>query len=283
MKNIGIVGAGTMGAGIAHVAAIAGCNVVLCDKSSDVLSQAITRIASDLRTSVTKGKLPQVTAEIAGNNIHTSLAFDDFSSCEFILEAAIEDFGVKQDILKRLEKIVSTDAVIATNTSSYSVTRLASVATHPHRIVGMHFFNPPHLMKLVEVVRGRRTSESVLHRTIEIARPLGKIPVAAADTPGFIVNRIARPFYGEALRLLGEGVASIEEIDAIVKQEGGFRMGPFELMDLIGIDVNLAVTQSIFDQTFGEPRYRPHIIQQSMVNAGDLGRKTKKGFYRYDS
>jgi 3-hydroxybutyryl-CoA dehydrogenase len=198
-----------------------------------------------------------------------------------VIEAVVEKLEVKQDIFRRLEAICQSNAIFATNTSSLSITAIASVLSRPERVVGMHFFNPAHLMKLVEIIRGHRTAEAVVSRASDLARALGKIPVHAKDTPGFIVNRCARPFYGEALRVLGEGIASPEDIDRIVKLEGGFKMGPFELMDLIGIDVNLAVTQSMYDQTFGEPRYRPHVIQKNMVNANLLGRKTKRGFYDY--
>ena len=208
---------------------------------------------------------------------------EDFSQCDVVIEAAIENLEVKRDIFIRLEAICNPETILATNTSSLSVTSIASSINGSSRVVGMHFFNPPHIMKLVEVVHGHRTSNIALEKTVALARMLGKVPVVVKDTPGFIVNRVARPFYGEALRLLGEGVASVEDIDRIVKLEGAFKMGPFELMDLIGIDVNLAVTKSMYEQTFGEPRYQPHVIQQTMVNAGHLGRKTKRGFYNYNS
>ena len=282
MKTIGIVGTGTMGAGIAHVAAVSGFNVIIQDVSEDILKQAISRISSDVQKSVEKGKLTQEQAEAAKNKIHPSVSFEHFSQCDIIIEAAVEKLDVKQDIFKRLETVSPNETILATNTSSLSVTSIAASIKSPERVVGMHFFNPPHLMKLVEIIQGHRTSRRTVERTIELAQALDKTPVVAKDTPGFIVNRVARPFYGEALRLLGEGVASVEDIDRIVKLEGGFKMGPFELMDLIGIDINFAVTQSMYEQTFGEARYRPHIIQKNMVNAGLLGRKTKRGFYRYD-
>jgi 3-hydroxybutyryl-CoA dehydrogenase len=188
---------------------------------------------------------------------------------------------LKQELFRKLGEICSAEAILATNTSSLSVTAIASVVRGPERVVGMHFFNPAHIMKLVEVVQGHRTAETAVAATRAAAAAMGKVPVTAKDTPGFIVNRVARPFYGEALRLLGEGVTSVEELDRILRLEGGFKMGPFELMDLIGIDINFAVTKSMYDQTFGEPRYRPHLIQQQMVNAGQLGRKSKRGFYSY--
>ncbi len=282
MKTIGIIGAGTMGSGIAHVAAISGFEVFIYDVSPEILSNAASRISSDLQRGVEKGKLTAEQVDAAITKLHWHTSFEKFSTCDIIVEAVIEKLDVKQDIFKQLEPICSPDAILATNTSSLSVTAIASAIRNTERFIGLHFFNPPHLMKLVEIVRGHQTSGSTVERTAAFARALGKTPVIVKDTPGFIVNRIARPFYGEALRLLGEGVASVEDIDRIVRLEGGFKMGPFELMDLIGIDVNFAVTQSMYEQTFGEARYRPHVIQKNMVAAGLLGRKTKKGFYRYD-
>ena len=283
MKTIGIVGAGTMGSGIALVVAASGKNAVLHDVSGEALEKATGRINADLSKWVSKGKLTPAQSEAAVQRIRTTLSFEPFSACEIVIEAAIERLDSKKDIFQRLESSCPAETILATNTSSLSVTEIASSVKHPERVSGMHFFNPPHLMQLVEIIQGHSTSQKTIERTIELARELGKVPVVAKDTPGFIVNRVARPFYGEALRLLGEGVASVEEIDRIVRLEGGFKMGPFELMDLIGIDINFAVTQSIYEQTFGEARYRPHIIQKNMVNAGLLGRKTKKGFYRYDT
>ncbi len=202
-------------------------------------------------------------------------------NADFIIEAVAEDLNVKKEIFKKLDAIVAPEAILTSNTSSLSISAIASLTKTPESVVGMHFFNPPALMKLVEVVRGRQTSDETTKTACDLALRMKKIPVVCKDTPGFIVNRVARPFYGEALRLLAEGVATVEEIDMIVKMEGGFKMGPFELMDLIGIDVNYAVTKSVYEQFFHEPRFRPHPIQRQMVEAGTLGRKTKKGFYTY--
>src|SRR5689334_4620498 len=279
---IGIVGAGTMGAGIAHVAALAGFTVRLADVSPAHVERALARITADLEEGVTRGKVSRAAADGARANLRAADSFERFADAAFVIEAAVEDAAAKSGILARAEQAVSPSAILATNTSSLSVTALAAGLKRPAQFVGLHFFNPPHLMKLIEVVRGVKTSDATASAATALAVQFGKVPVAVRDTPGFIVNRVARPFYGEALRLLGEGVAAAEEIDRIVRLEGGFRMGPFELMDMIGIDVNFAVTKSMYERTFGEPRYRPHVIQESMVNAGLLGRKTKRGFFRYD-
>jgi 3-hydroxybutyryl-CoA dehydrogenase len=281
MKKIGIIGAGTMGAGIAHVAALSGFSVLLYDVSNEILNNGLSRITKDLNKGLEKGKLTQQQLNDSLQRISLHSSLEVFSEADIVIEAAIEQLEIKKEIFKKLGEICPPAAVLASNTSSFSITALASAVTTSDRVVGMHFFNPVHLMKLVEIIRGHHTSEYTIKRTLELAKALGKVPVITKDTPGFIVNRIARPFYGEALRLLGEGVASVEDIDKIVRLEGGFKMGPFELMDLIGIDVNFAVTQSMYEQTFGEARYRPHIIQKTMVEAKLLGRKTKRGFYDY--
>ncbi len=281
IKTVGIVGAGTMGNGIAQVAARAGFDVVLYDISAEVLKGAMARIKADFRRWVEKGKITATEATEALSAIHPRRNFGDMGNADFIIEAAAEDLNVKKEIFKKLDAIVAPEAILTSNTSSLSISAIASMTKTPESVVGMHFFNPPALMKLVEVVRGRQTSDETTKTACDLALRMKKIPVVCKDTPGFIVNRVARPFYGEALRLLAEGVATVEEIDMIVKMEGGFRMGPFELMDLIGIDVNYAVTKSVYEQFFHEPRFRPHPIQRQMVEAGTLGRKTKKGFYTY--
>ncbi len=282
MSTLGIVGAGTMGAGIAGVAAGAGYDVLLHDLSESILTSAAARISDELEAGVARGKLQASAAAETKRRIRPTSSLRDLSRCNIVIEAAAEAADVKKEIFRSLDGLCTPPCILVSNTSSLSITALSGATTTPERVVGMHFFNPPRLMKLVEIVRGHSTSSQTVERAVDIARQLGKVPVVVSDTPGFIVNRVARPFYGEALRLLGEGVASVEDIDRIVKSEGGFRMGPFELMDLIGIDVNLAVTKSIYEQTFGEPRYRPHVIQQRMVDAGLLGKKSKRGFYRYD-
>ena len=281
MKHIGIVGAGTMGAGIAQAAALAELEVTLYDINTTVLRQSTEKIRTELKQGIQKGKIPPEKLDPTLERIKPRTSISDLSSCDLILEAVIEDLRVKRDLFKRIEENAKSEALLASNTSSLSITAIASSLHRPGRFLGIHFFNPANIMKLVEVVRGRQTSDEVVGQGAAFAKRLGKTPVVVKDTPGFIVNRLARPFYGEALRLLGEHVATVEQIDRIVKTSGDFAMGPFELMDLIGIDINLAVTQSIYDQYFGEPRFRPHPLQQEMVDAGWLGRKSGRGFYNY--
>jgi 3-hydroxybutyryl-CoA dehydrogenase len=279
----GIIGAGTMGAGIALAAALAGFEIILYDIADEALTGAMGRIRRDLAAGVGKGKYTGEGAAAAQGRIRATSSFEGVASCDVVIEAAIERLDTKRDLFARLEAVCGREAMLATNTSSLPVTSVASGLRYPDRVIGMHFFNPAHIMKLVEIIPGHETSASVLQQANSFAISLGKVPVTAKDTPGFIVNRVARPFYGEALRILGEGIATAEEIDHIVRESGGFKMGPFELMDLIGIDVNLAVTKSMYEQTYGEARYRPHVIQETMVLSGRLGRKSKQGFYTYHS
>ncbi len=281
IKTIAVVGSGTMGTGIAQAAALAHFDVLLNDVSAEILKGAMERIKDELRKGVSHGQHSATEATEALSRIHPRKGFNDLSEADLVIEAAVEILEVKKEIFKKLDNIVAPEAILATNTSSLSVTAIASLTKTPESVVGMHFFNPAPIMKLVEIVRGAQTSIETVKQVSSVAAKMKKTPVICRDTPGFIVNRIARPFYGEALRLLGDQVASVEEIDRIVRLAGGFKMGPFELMDLIGIDVNFAVTQSIYEQFFNEPRFRPHPIQRQMVQAGTFGRKTKKGFYTY--
>ncbi|MFI5251573.1 MAG: 3-hydroxyacyl-CoA dehydrogenase NAD-binding domain-containing protein [Bacteroidota bacterium] len=281
MKQIGIIGAGTMGAGIAQVALLSGFSVTIYDVAETVLSTLRYRIRSDFSLLAQKGKLATEQIDPLLSNLSATNSLSNFSNCDFIIEAAAEVLDIKQGIFKHLEVNSPAACIFASNTSSLSITEIAGAIKNRGRFVGLHFFNPATRMKLVEVVKGFHTSYETLQLAFSLVKQFGKTPILVKDTPGFIVNRIARPFYGEALRLYQEGVADIDAIDKIVRLEGGFKMGPFELMDLIGIDINFTVTKSIYEQSFHESRYRPHLIQQMMVNAGQLGKKTGRGFYKY--
>lgn len=281
IRTIGVVGAGTMGAGIAQVAILAGLRVLLHDAIGAALAKGRSRIAQSVSRAVERGHVQADAAEEALRRLESISQLTEMRDAEFIIEAAPEDLSLKQRLFAELDGFVDPRAILATNTSSLSITAIAGATKHPERVVGMHFFNPVPAMALVEVVAGRRTGAGVVEETMALARRLGKTAVRAKDTPGFIVNRIARHFSLEALRILGEGGATHDQIDRVVKGAGRFRMGPFELMDLIGIDVNFAVSRSVYEAFFHDPRFRPHPIQQRMVESGLLGRKTGRGFYEY--
>ena len=281
VKKIGVLGAGTMGAGIAQVAAQAGFDTLLYDVSQEFIDRGLGRIRTFLEGSRKRGKLSAEQEQQILARLRGALKLEDCTGCNLVIEAVPEQIELKREIFKKLDAACGTDTLLATNTSSFSVTVIAAAARRPERVLGLHFFNPPPLMALVEVVQGEQTSAATMATATEIVRRMGKTPVAAKDTPGFIVNRIARPFYNEALRILGDGGATVEAIDKVMKGAGGFPMGPFELMDLIGIDINFAATQSLFESYFHDPRFRPSPIQQRMVLAGNLGRKTGRGFYTY--
>lgn len=274
----GVCGAGTMGAGIAYSAALAGYDVRLYDIGDEALRKGAAQIDKFINGSIERGKLTEEAAGELRSRLVTTSSLEDFAGSSIVVEAIIERIDVKQDLFARLEAIVGPEAILASNTSSLPITEIGAKLEHPERVVGMHFFNPAHIMKLVEVIQGYRTSEETMARTVEISKKLGKTPVRAKDTPGFIVNRVARNFYGESFRIVGEGCATHEQVDRCMKAIG-FKMGPFELMDLIGIDVNFAVTGSVYDQYFQEARFRPHLIQRKMVESGLLGKKSGKGFY----
>jgi 3-hydroxybutyryl-CoA dehydrogenase len=277
---VGVIGAGAMGAGIAQVAAQAGHRVLLADAQPGAVERALNRMAGDLRALVAKGKIAAADAEATIGRMRAA-KIEDFGECGLAIEAIVEDLDVKRELFARLESIVGERCILATNTSSLSVTAMAAGLAHPERVAGMHFFNPPTRMKLVEVVSGVETAPEVADSLFATAEAWGKKAAYAKSTPGFIVNRIARPFYGEAWRAYTEGAADPATIDAIARDCGGFPMGPFELMDLIGHDVNFAVTKSVFDATFGERRYAPSLVQQELIRAGRLGRKSGRGIYDY--
>jgi len=278
---IGIVGAGTMGAGIAQVSAQAGWDTVVYDISQEFVDQGLSRIRGFLQKGRERGKLSAEEERKILSRLHGSVKLEGLQDASLVIEAALEKLDLKREIFHQLDSICDPTTLLATNTSSLSVTAIAGATKNPQRVLGMHFFNPPPLMALVEVIRADRTSPAAMEKAVAITRRLGKTPVCVQDTPGFIVNRIARPFYNEALRILGEGQVSVESVDRIMKDAGGFPMGPFELMDLIGIDINFAVTESLYLSFFHDPRFRPSPIQQRMVLAGELGRKTGRGFYTY--
>ncbi|HVX38320.1 MAG TPA: 3-hydroxyacyl-CoA dehydrogenase NAD-binding domain-containing protein [Gemmatimonadaceae bacterium] len=283
---VGVIGAGAMGTGIAQVAAAAGHRVVLGDAAQGAAQRAQARIAQALERDVAKERVSRDAADevLARIQYHWEPLRDDLSpyrECGLVIEAVVEDFDVKRSIFRRLEGAVSEQAVLATNTSSLSVTSIAAACQRSDRVIGLHFFNPAPVMPLVEVVPWVGGDAIVASSAFALMQRWRKVPVLASDTPGFIVNRIARPFYGEAIRMLEEGVADCATIDWAMKEFGGFRMGPFELMDFIGNDVNFAVTRSVFEAFFYEPRYRPSLTQQRLVEAGFLGRKSGRGYYVY--
>ncbi len=280
---VAVIGAGAMGAGIAQVAALAGHRVQLHDARFGAGEAAKRGIAEALSKQVAKGRLANAAAAAAVDRIESVVTLPDTCIATLVVEAIVEELDTKRELFARLENVVGPECILATNTSSLSITALAAGLKYPGRLVGMHFFNPAPLMPLVEVVSGLATSETVAATVFATATAWGKTPVHAASTPGFIVNRCARPFYGESLRLLAEGAADPVTLDAVMRDAGGFRMGPFELMDLIGLDVNFAVTKSIWQAYFNDPRYAPSVRQQELVAAGFLGRKSGRGFYDYTS
>jgi 3-hydroxybutyryl-CoA dehydrogenase len=279
--TVAVIGAGTMGSGIAHVAARAGHSVLLLDSQPGATARALAAIRKDLDALVSRGKLDAAEADAVHGRVTAVDAVGALAPAALVIEAVAEDLAVKTALLGAVEAVVGEDAVIATNTSSLSVTAIARPLRRPGRCVGLHFFNPAPRMALVEVVTGLATEEAVAALGEATMRAWGKTPVRARSTPGFIVNRVARPYYGEALRLMLERAGEPAAIDALLRDCGGFPMGPFELMDLIGIDVNLMVSRSVFEQMGHDRRYAPSVIQQEMVNAGRLGRKTGRGFHDY--
>lgn len=280
-RAVAVIGSGAMGAGIAQVAAMAGYTVRLYDTRPEAVAKAISDIAAALNKLVAKGRMDAVDCAAAIARVQAAVMLADVADAGLVVEAIVEHLDAKRGLFAQLEAIVADDCILATNTSSISVTAIAAGLRVPGRSVGMHFFNPVPLMALCEVVSGLATDAAVAQTVYDSAAAWGKNPVHARSTPGFIVNRLARPFYAEGWRLLNEQAADAVTIDAVMREAGGFRMGPFELMDLIGHDVNLAVTQSVFNAYFGDPRFTPAVLQQEMVNAGFLGRKAGRGVYQY--
>ncbi|MBL7956350.1 MAG: NAD(P)-binding domain-containing protein, partial [Flavobacteriales bacterium] len=276
--KIAVIGAGTMGSGIAQVAAQAGHDVVLYDTRREVVDKALAMLRKTLDKLVEKGKLAKEQADGIHGRIASASDLKELAGSGLVIEAIIEDLGIKKKLFADLEGILSADAVLATNTSSLSVTAIAAACGIPERVIGLHFFNPAPLLPLVEVVPGLATDPALGARMCALMKAWGKAPVVCKDTPGFIVNRVARPFYGEALRIYEEGIADMATIDHAMRTIGGFKMGPFELMDLIGNDINFAVTRTVFEAFFYDPRYRPSITQQRQVESGWLGRKSGKGY-----
>src|ERR1035437_4308055 len=281
-RVIGVAGAGTMGAGIAQLACQSGARTLLHDPDPEALASGIERVQAQLQRSAQRGRLSEDAARRAAACLHGAAGLKDLAPAELVIEAAPERLEIKRELFTALStEVVSEQCVLATNTSSLLVTAVASAARAPERVVGMHFFNPAPLMRLLEVVSGAESSPAALALARAAGEAMGKHVIDAADGPGFLVNRCNRPFGLEALRLLTERIASIEEIDRACRLGGGFRMGPFELMDLVGVDVGLDVSRSFYEQSFGEPRWRPSPITVRTVAAGRLGRKSGRGYYDY--
>jgi 3-hydroxybutyryl-CoA dehydrogenase len=281
IERIGLAGAGTMGAGIAQLAALGRYETRLHDPDSAALEAGEARLRAALVEGADRGRWSSEEAEAASARVVAAREIDDLADCNLIIEAAPEDLALKRALFAQLAAVCGPETILATNTSSLSVTAIAGAVERPERVCGMHFFNPPVAMRLVEVVAGEETAPDVMDAAAGVAERMGRAPVRAADEIGFIANRCARPFGLEALRILGDGEASVAQIDAIARIGGGFRMGPFELMDLVGVDVNFEVAKSFWEQSFHEPRWQPHPIQAKMVAAGRLGRKSGRGYYDY--
>jgi len=278
---IGVIGSGAMGSGIAQVAATAGHQVLVYDNNHAALQKAENNLKSSLVKLTEKQKITTEQQKSILANVRFTSNLQDLSECELIIEAIVENLDVKKSVFKELEKLVKDTCVLASNTSSLSITSIAAAFEKPSRVTGIHFFNPPTLMPLVEIIPGVATDLKITTDCKSLVDSWGKVTVVVKDTPGFIVNRVARPFYSEALRIYEEGIADIPTIDWAMKEIGGFKMGPFELMDLIGHDVNYIVTETVWTQFYYDPKFKPALSQKRLLEAGFLGRKSGKGFYNY--
>ncbi|MCC6251053.1 MAG: 3-hydroxybutyryl-CoA dehydrogenase [Bacteroidia bacterium] len=281
--KVGVIGAGAMGSGIAQVAATGNCQVVLYDNNKDMLQKALDNIQLSLSKLVEKNKINENEKQRILKDIQAVNNLNAFEGCQLVIEAIVEDLMVKQQLFGSIEKIIDEHCILASNTSSLSIAAIAAACSHKERVIGIHFFNPPVLMPLVEIVPSLTTTKAVAEQANHIIKSWGKTTVLAKDTPGFIVNRLARPYYGEAIKIYEEGMADFATIDNAMKLLGGFKMGPFELMDFIGNDVNYRVTETVWQQFFYDARYRPSLTQKRLFEAGLFGRKTKKGYYDYTS
>ena len=281
MKKIGIIGGGAMGSGIAQVFVLFGHTVVLYDTNKEALDRSKQNLAKTFEKLVEKEKYTAEKAQEIQNNIEYADSLTAFASIDLMIEAIIENLDIKKSVFKQVEEIVSDECILASNTSSLSIASIASACSKPERVIGIHFFNPAPLMALVEIIPAVQTREGLAEEIKALIQSVGKLPVITKDTPGFIVNRVARPFYSESIRILEEGVADAETIDFAMTSLGGFRMGPFELMDFIGHDVNFRVTESVFESFFYDPRFKPSFSQKRLFEAGYYGRKSGRGFYNY--
>jgi 3-hydroxybutyryl-CoA dehydrogenase len=278
---IGVVGSGAMGNGIAQVAASAGHPTIVYDTNSSALEKARTNLSNSLKKLIEKEKISSDKAQSILELTSYSNSIQDFKSCDLIIEAIIENIDIKQSVFKELESITSETCVLASNTSSLSITSIASICNNPEKVIGIHFFNPATLMPLVEIIPGVATDMVIANHCQALINSWKKITVMAKDTPGFIVNRVSRPFYSEALRIYDEQIADMATIDWAMREVGGFRMGPFELMDLIGHDVHYVVTETVWKQFYYDPRFKPSLTQKRLLEANFLGKKTNRGFYDY--
>ncbi|HLS31461.1 MAG TPA: 3-hydroxyacyl-CoA dehydrogenase NAD-binding domain-containing protein [Flavobacteriaceae bacterium] len=279
--NIAIIGSGTMGSGIAQVASTAGNTVKVYDTSKEALEKSEAALEKILRKITDKGRITEEEKNRIQGNISYVEHITDLSDADLTIEAIVEDLDIKKKVFKELEDCQRKDSILASNTSSIPIATIAAALDHPERVIGIHFFNPAPLMALVEVIPAVQTSEEIKNQVVDIISEWKKVVVVAKDTPGFIVNRVARPFYGEALRIYEEGGGSFGEIDRAMKEIGGFRMGPFQLMDFIGNDVNYSVTETVFKEFYYDPRYKPSFTQKRFAQAGYLGRKSGRGYYHY--